>query len=79
MSILPVNRSFAVTKRSVCSQWVERVVRSGEAMEAMSRVDRVDREAMERVDREVMYTVGRGAMEIKLRNRQTDNEARRAQ
>ena len=29
--------------------------------------------------REVMYTVGREAMEIKLRNRQTDNEARRAQ
>ena len=68
MSILPVNRSFAVTKRSVCSQWVERVVRSGEAMEAMGRVDR-----------EVMDTVGREAMEIKLRNRQTDNEARRAQ
>ena len=76
MSILPVNRSFAVTKRSVCSQWVERVVRSGEAMEAMSRLDR---EAMERVDREAMDTVGREAMEIKLRNRQTDNEARRAQ
>ena len=78
MSILPVNRSFAVTKRSVCSQWVERVVRSGEAMEATSRLDR---EAMERVDREVMDrdTVGREAMEIKLRNRQTDNEVRRAQ
>ena len=76
MSILPVNRSFAETKRSVCSQWVERVVRSGEAMEATGRVDR---EAMERVDREVMDTVGREAMEIKLRNRQTDNEARRAQ
>ena len=68
MSILPVNRSFAVTKRSVCSQWVERVVRSGEAMEAMGRLDR-----------EAMDTVGREAMEIKLRNRQTDNEARRAQ
>ena len=68
MLILPVNRSFAVTKRSVCSQWVERVVRSGEAMEAMGRVDR-----------EAMDTVGREAMEIKLRNRQTDNEARRAQ
>ena len=54
MSILPVNRSFAVTKRSVCSQWVERVVRSGEAMEAMGRVDR---EAMERVDRERQWTL----------------------
>ena len=58
MSILPVNWSFAVTKRSVCSQWVERLVRRGEAMEATSRVDR---EAMERVDREVMDTVGREA------------------
>ena len=52
----------------MCSQWVEPVVRSGEAMEAMGRVDRA-----------VMDTVGREAMEIKLRNRQTDNEARRAQ